>query len=59
MERGDKVCILLGCQIPLILRRVGEHYIYIGEAYVDGYMYGKGVEEMDKGRFKVKDFDIR
>ena len=45
---GDYVCILRGCAHPLVVRQMtsqlyGEpdHYIIIGEAYVDNYMYGE------------------
>jgi len=32
-EPGDLVVVLLGSNIPFLLRRVEEHYIVIGETY--------------------------
>ena len=39
--RGDQVCVLLGCQSPLVLRPCG-HGIHkvVGECYIDGFMDG-------------------
>lgn len=41
--RGDKICILQGGKVPVILRRTGEDgpYKFIGEAYVHGVMHGE------------------
>ena len=55
---GDKICILLGCRSPVILRKVEEHYILIGEAYVHGYMHGKAMVELEEGKFKLETFEI-
>ena len=38
---GDEVCILLGCQSPLVLRPSGDGYHkVVGECYIDGFMDG-------------------
>jgi hypothetical protein len=31
---GDKVCLIFGCKVPLILRKEGEHWRLVGQAYV-------------------------
>jgi hypothetical protein len=59
---GCKVCILFGCQTPVVLRPVSaliEHgvpFIFeiIGDAYVDGYMNG----EVMHGNRLVEEFVI-
>lgn len=35
---GDAVCILFSCPVPLILRREGDLWTLIGDAYVDDFM---------------------
>jgi hypothetical protein len=56
MLPGDRVVVLFGAELPLILRRDNEgYYQVIGEAYVHGVMDG---EVMTMG-FKSKSFDIR
>jgi len=47
VEAGDIIAILMGGQLPLVLRKVHNHYILIGEAYVHGIMDG---EAMAKSR---------
>ena len=38
---GDEVCILLGCQSPLVLRPCGDgSHKVVGECYIDGFMDG-------------------
>ena len=42
IEPGDKVVILLGCKVPVVLRPLDQGgYKLIGESYVDGMMYGE------------------
>lgn len=45
-KKGDFVCVLFGCSVPVILRKTcGEETSYqlIGECYLDGYMSGRAV----------------
>lgn len=46
-QRGDSVCVLFGCSVPVILRRRNESYPsyeLIGECFVDKFMDGKAME---------------
>jgi hypothetical protein len=54
----DLVCVLPGCKFPVVLRKQANHYILVGEAYVDGYMHGKAMDELKDGRFRLKSFEI-
>jgi hypothetical protein len=56
---GDLKCIPLGCCHPVILRKVDDHYINLGEAYVDGYMYGEAMEMLERGKLKLEEFELR
>ncbi|TLS24044.1 hypothetical protein PpBr36_08855 [Pyricularia pennisetigena] len=41
---GDVVCVLLGCEVPLVIRPTGQGmYELIGEAYVSGIMDGEAL----------------
>jgi len=44
--------------MPVVLRPKDDHYIYLGEAYIHGYMYGKAMEELAEGKFQLQDFEI-
>ncbi|KAK8124268.1 uncharacterized protein PG998_000027 [Apiospora kogelbergensis] len=65
---GDEVCIALGCQTPIVLRKESmkggnnnaedakEYYSYIGQAYVEHLMAYKGdlADELRTGRVKTE-----
>ena len=59
LAEGDSVCILLGCSVPVILRRLRSDFIYLGEAYVDEYMKGAGIQELEEGTHFLQDFELR
>ncbi|KAK4443183.1 hypothetical protein QBC34DRAFT_488484 [Podospora aff. communis PSN243] len=57
---GDKVCIIFGCSVPLVLRKIvdTDKYVLIGECYLDHTMDGEAMtyfEKMVKGRKMVPD----
>ncbi|MCJ1465603.1 hypothetical protein MMC07_004222 [Pseudocyphellaria aurata] len=54
VEPGDKLCILIGAEVPFILRSHRDHHVLVGEAYVDGAMDG---EVLTQG-FTSKVFDL-
>ncbi|TKW60062.1 hypothetical protein CTA1_3131 [Colletotrichum tanaceti] len=49
-RKGDLMCVLFGCSIPVVLRRceagdgVVDGFVVIGECFVDSYMEGAGAE---------------
>lgn len=41
---GDEVCIILGCQSPLLLRPIHNgNYEVVGECYLQGVMHGEAI----------------
>ena len=53
--KGDLVCILWGCNVPVLLRR-SEHedqFIVVGECFLDGCMEGEALEQ---GEFLERTF---
>ncbi|KAK0738783.1 heterokaryon incompatibility protein-domain-containing protein [Schizothecium vesticola] len=41
-KKGDVVCVLYGCQVPVVLRRARMGFFeFVGECYVDGMMNGE------------------
>ncbi|KAF2622323.1 HET-domain-containing protein [Macroventuria anomochaeta] len=46
MKEGDDVCILLGADVPFVLRptRGGEKHEYVGHCFVQGIMDGEALE---------------
>ena len=45
----DKVFVLLGCNVPVILRKAGEHWFFAGEAFVTAIMDGEIVQQSARG----------
>ncbi|KAL6859524.1 heterokaryon incompatibility protein domain-containing protein [Trichoderma novae-zelandiae] len=45
--KGDLVCVLFGCSVPVLLRRSGDEeegtFTLIGECFLDGFMDGAGL----------------
>lgn len=62
-EKGDLICILFGCSVPVILRRHESNSCYelIGECYVHGKMEGEAFAGMDQDAIEKEkmEFNIR
>ena len=44
---GDLICIVLGSEVPLVLRPSAEEYLLVGAAYVHGIMDGEAMAEAE------------
>ncbi|KAK0725105.1 heterokaryon incompatibility protein-domain-containing protein [Lasiosphaeris hirsuta] len=44
-KKGDVVCVLFGCSVPVVLRSQGASFEFIGECYLDGYMNGEILDQ--------------
>ncbi|KAK5113574.1 hypothetical protein LTR85_010802 [Meristemomyces frigidus] len=61
---GDYVCILKGCSVPVILRKIDQtggqhHFTLIGECYLDTMMEGRAMEMRTKHKLEYTQFDLR
>jgi len=56
---GDIICVLKGCGIPVVLRKVNDHYVHVGTCFVLGLMEGEAAELLETGRAKVQRFEIQ
>jgi hypothetical protein len=54
--QDDIVIVPLGCSTPIILRKRNQTYTYIGDIYVDGYMYGRAIDELNSGVRQLQNF---
>lgn len=54
---GDKIFVLIGCSMPVILRpdASGEHYEVTGECYVDGFMKGEAISALDSKEYRLQE----
>jgi hypothetical protein len=60
VRKGDRIYVLLGCSVPLILRpRQGQpSYQVVGECYLHGFMDGEVLKELESGKFKIEEFQL-
>jgi hypothetical protein len=59
LEKGDRVCILFGANVPFILRPEDDHYLLIGECYCHEMMFGEMIDwwkNGDLGDVQEKEF---
>jgi hypothetical protein len=57
-RRGDLVCLLFGCRMPVVLRPEGDYFRFMGECYVHGLMFGEGMEAFEKGEYELEKFEL-
>ncbi|PMD64881.1 uncharacterized protein K444DRAFT_520287 [Hyaloscypha bicolor E] len=57
-RRGDLVCLLFGCRMPVVLRPEGEYFRFMGECYVHGLMFGEGIEAFERGEYQMEKFEL-
>ncbi len=60
-ENGDLVCVLVGCSVPVVLRKLPgtDEYEFIGECYFHGFMDGEAIALRDKGVLESRNFVLR
>ena len=56
IQHGDEIYILLGCPVPLLIRRLGLDWVVVGDCYVFGMMYGEMTEKVESGELKLDTF---
>ena len=56
---GDKICVLYGCGMPVILRQHKDgYYIFMGCAFISEFMDGQTVAGIGQGYFNEETFEI-
>lgn len=53
-EKGNRVAVLYGVDVPFILRRSGSSFKVVGESYVHGLMHGEAVAKWRLGTKEVQ-----
>ena len=56
---GDRLCVLLGCEFPLLIRPRDQHYVLVGSCYVYGAMRGEFMEDVEAGKRSVETVVLR
>lgn len=61
LRKGDLVCVILGCDVPLIVRRDVETDLdeIVGPCYWQGVMYGEALDALERGDSELVEFLFR
>jgi hypothetical protein len=59
LQQDDSVCVLYGGKVPFIQRQKNDHYTFIGESYVHGFMDGEVIKMLRASELKEQEFRIR
>jgi hypothetical protein len=57
-KTGASICVLLGCDKPLIIGREDGHNLLLGDCYVYGIMNGEVIREVVQRNNKTQDISI-
>jgi len=59
-QTGDLVCIVYGCDVPLIIRPSGDgKYVIVGDSYLYGMMSGQMVKLQKEENFTTEYFTFQ
>lgn len=59
VEPGDEICILGGCPVPLVIRRVGAEFLLVGDCHIFGMMAGELAAKAVAGEFSLELLRVR
>jgi len=59
MPPGDIVCVLFGGAVPDLLRPRDDHYLFVGECYLQGAMYSEVMAAYTRGEVPEETFTLR
>ncbi|KAI8667550.1 hypothetical protein LRP88_00692 [Fusarium phalaenopsidis] len=59
VQEGDVVWILTGCNVPVVLRPVDNHYLFVGCCFMLGLLHGEVAGLLRSGRAKAAVIEIR
>lgn len=59
IQLNDRIAILKGCHVPLVLRETGSYMVLVGEAYVSAMMNGELVSDLAKGWYALTSINLR
>ncbi|KAI4870246.1 heterokaryon incompatibility protein-domain-containing protein [Hypoxylon rubiginosum] len=55
---GDDIAVIFGGDVPYVLRREGNSFVFVGESYVQGLVNGEAVRDWRLGRLKEELIEV-
>lgn len=59
VREGDNICLLKGYDGPVVLRRVDDHFVFVGSAFIVEPLGGRSEAEMETMKSSIEIFEIR
>lgn len=56
---GDLACVLKGYRSIALLRKEGDHFLYVGEGKVHGMVHGEAAELVKNEKSPIREFELR
>jgi hypothetical protein len=50
--------VILGCDVPLVLRPVEDYYELIEDCYIDGIMKGEEMKDFEDRKMELENFRL-
>lgn len=57
-RQGDRIYVVLGCNMPVVLRKCGDFYTVVGESYLHGFMDGEAILNVRDESLQVEELRI-
>ena len=57
-QPGDKIVVLSSCDMPVVLRPVGEKYEFWGSCFVEGLMNGETARAVEQGQLQIEQLSL-
>jgi hypothetical protein len=57
-KKGDRIYVLIGCSVPVILRQKEDSHIFIGEYYVHGLTDCQAIQQLREGKCVVEEIKL-
>ena len=56
LKEGDMICVVPGCNVPLLIRKEDVHHLLLGECFVWGIRDGEALDGKNMELWKDKKF---
>jgi hypothetical protein len=49
--KDDQICVLPGCEVPLVVRKRNQRHLIVGPCYIYGIMFGEAMDGLETGKY--------
>ena len=56
--KSDLLCVIFGCELPLVIRQQGQQYSLVGPCYAYEMMHGEVMKDVQSGKYHPQTMDF-